>query len=129
MRQSFKIFGNACIFLAQLWKKTCDDGLENKKLKRKWIKNEEQKFSVTDDLVKTLETPKRLMTVKSEGDIQVVDLKRKGKEDSQKWKKSDIDDNEYFTLTNPRYGKLLTAKEQDKWTLEGTVVIKILAQE
>ena len=69
------------------------------------------------------------MTVKSEGDIQVVDLEKKGKEDSQKWKKSDIDDNEYFTLTNPRYGKLLTAKEQDKWTLEGTVVIKILAQE
>ena len=116
-------------FLAQLWKKTCDDGLENKKLKRKWIRNEEQKFSVTDDFVKTLDT-KKLMSVKSEGDIQVVELDYENKKDkdSQKWTKSDIDDNKYFTLTNPRSGKLLTAKEQDKLTLEGTVVIKILAQ-
>ena len=98
-------------------------------MKRKWIRNEEQKFSVTDDFVKTLDT-KKLMSVKSEGDIQVVELDSENKKDkdSQKWTKSDIDDNKYFTLTNPRSGKLLTAKEQDKLTLEGTVVIKILAQ-
>ena len=116
-----RTFVNTFIFLAQLWKKTCDNGLENKKLKRKWISNEDQKFSVRNDLIKALGT-KELMSVKSEGDTPVVKLDWENKEnrDSQKWKKSDIDDNEYFTLTNPQSGKLLTAKEQDKWTLEGT---------
>ena len=70
------------------------------------------------------------MSVKSKGDSQIVKLELEYKKDKdlQRWTKSDIDDNEYFTLTNPRYGKLLTAKEQDKLTLEGTVVINILAQ-
>ena len=46
-----------------------------------------------------------------------------GKDDKrQKWKKSETDENGFFNLTNPHYGKLLTAKEKNKWTLEGKLV-------
>ena len=40
----------------------------------------------------------------------------------QKWKKSETDEDGFFNLKNPLYGKLLTAKEQNKWTLEGKLV-------
>ena len=49
---------------------------------------------------------------------------KKGKDDKrQKWKKSETDENGFFNLTNPHYGKLLTAKERNKWTLEGKLVL------
>ena len=40
----------------------------------------------------------------------------------QKWKKSETDEDGFFNLKNPLYGKLLTAKEQNKLTLEGKLV-------
>ena len=40
----------------------------------------------------------------------------------QKWTKSETDESGYFNLANHKYGKLLTAKEQDNWTLEGKLV-------
>ena len=110
-------------FLAQLWKETCDDSLENQKLKRKWTSNEDQKYSVTDDWVKNIDE-KKVMSVKSkEEGIHKVELDSKSYVDTktQNWTKSDNDEDGYFTLTNPHYGKLLTAKKRDKWTLEGTL--------
>ena len=34
--------------LAQLWKETCDERLENKKLEREWTKSPDSKYSITD---------------------------------------------------------------------------------
>ena len=62
------------------------------------------------------------MSVKPEEDgNHIVELHSKKNRDkkTQKWTKSDNDEDGYFTLTNPHFSKLLTAKKQDKWTLEG----------
>ena len=62
------------------------------------------------------------MSVKLEEDgNHIVELHSKKDRDTetQKWTKSDNDEDGYFTLTNPHFSKLLTAKKQDKWTLEG----------
>ena len=109
-------------FLAQLWKETCDDRLENKKLKREWTSYPEQKYYVTDNIVKK-KNANEFMSVKLKDGIQVVELDSEYLEgtDTQKWTKSDKDEDGFFTLTNPYYSKLLTAKEKDKWTLEGTL--------
>ena len=44
---------------------------------------------------------------------------KEDKIDRQKWNKSETDKDGYFNLINHKYGKLLTAKELDIWTLEG----------
>ena len=63
------------------------------------------------------------MSVKSKDGIQVVELDSEYLEgdDAQKWTKSEKDEDGFFTLTNARYGKLLTANKQYKLTLEGTL--------
>ena len=107
-------------FLAQLWKETCDDRLENKKLKREWTKYPDEKYSVTDNFVENTDE-NEFMTVKLKDGIQVVELDSEYVEgtDSQKWTKSDKDEDGFFTLTNPHYGKLLTANKRYELTLEG----------
>ena len=64
---------------------------------------------------------------KENGVIEVQELvsfdDKDDKDDKrQKWDKSETDENGYFNLTNRKYGKLLTAKERNKWTLEGKLV-------
>ena len=115
--------------LAQLWKETCDSRLENKKLGRERTNSPDTKYSITD-VVKN-ENKEKFMTVKQgfkvKDVIEVVELvsfddKKVNDSKRQKWKKSETDENGFFNLTNPHYGKLLTAKERNKWTLEGKLV-------
>ena len=106
--------------IAQLWKETCDNRLENKELKRDWTRYPDEKYSVTDNLVKTVD-PIEFMTVKLKDGVQVVELDSEYLEgtDTQKWTKSEKDEDGFFTLTNPQYGKLLTANKRKRLTLEG----------
>ena len=123
IRESTKTSVKECIFLAQLWKETCDGRLENKKLKREWTRYPEHEYSVTDNLVENISKDKFMSVKSKEEGIHKVELDSKSYVDTktQNWTKSDNDEDGYFTLTNPHYGKLLTAKKRDQWTLEGTL--------
>ena len=91
-------------------------------MKREWTKYPDKKYSVTDNFVENTDV-NEFMTVKLKDGIQVVELDSEHPEgtETQKWTKSDKDEDGFFTLTNPYYSKLLTAKKKDKWTLEGTL--------
>ena len=103
---------------AQLWKLTCDGRLENKKTERDW-KFQKNIWTLKDGLIEDQKTKKLLGRESNTSDQ--IKLQAKGFKNNElsKWIKSSLDENEYFTLTDPKTTKLLTVISSKKLKLEG----------
>ena len=53
----------------------------------------------------------------------VLEEKNSEKDDDQKWLRSRGDANDWFMLTNPKSGKVLTAEFSSKLTIEGNSIL------
>ena len=104
--------------IAQLWKLTCDGRLENKKTERHW-KFSKKIWTLKDGLIEDQKTKKLLGRESNTSDQ--IKLQAKGFKNNElsKWIKGSLDENEYFTLTDPTTTKLLTVISRNKLKLEG----------
>ena len=111
---------------AQLWKLTCDGRLENKKTERDW-KYPKKTWTLNDGLIEDQDTKKLLGRVSNTSDQ--IKLQAKGFKNNElsKWVKGSLDENEYFTLTDPKTTKLLTAISSNQLKLEGNFLTTVHA--